>query len=179
MDSNHDPDWLPEPNHPPEPDNIPNAFQIALANRQPDTPLTLARRAMWDPPGVAPSHHQPNDRGRRRERNGNAPRRQNGFSSHNTRNCAECLRHAPVPRNGGGGEKDRSRQLARTGGKGRFEHSTCGAGTINPNFACGHGHDFKNTGERARRNGGATTSLVSPCCCIHAHCKPCHAANGI
>ena len=172
MDSTDDPDWLPECH--PEPHNIPNSFQIALANRQPDTPLTLARQAMWDPPGMAPSRHQPNDRGRRRERTGNAPRRPNGFSSHDTRRCVECLRHVP---NGGGGERGRSRQVAHNSGKGRFEHSTNGANPNKPHFVCGHGNDFENGGERARHAGGATTSLGSPCCYIHAACKPCHAAH--
>ena len=176
MDSNHDPDWLPETH--PEPDNIPNAFQIALANRPPDTPLTLARRKMWDPPVVAPSSHQPNERGRKHERTGNAPRRQNGFSSHATRNCAECMRHTPVPMNGGGGERGRSRQSAHNGGKSRLDHSTINKGGANtPHFVCRHGIDFANGGERARHAGSATTSLVSPCCCIHAACKPCHAAH--
>jgi len=176
MDSTDDPDWLPECH--PEPHNIPNSFQIALANRPKDTPLTLARRKMWDPPVVAASCHQPNERGRRHERTGN--RRQNGFSSHDTRNCAECMKHATVPRYDAGRAKDRPRQLARNDRKSCLDNSTTNKGGANiPNFACGHGHDFTNTGERARRNGGATTFPAPQYCCIHAHCKQCHAANGI
>jgi len=174
MDSTDDPDWLPECH--PEPHNIPNSFQIALANRPKDTPLTLARRKMWDPPVVAASCHQPNERGRRHERTGNVPRRQTSFSSHDTRNCAECLRHATVPRYGGGREKDRSRQLARNDGKSRLDNSTTNKGGANiPNFGCGctgttpfgcgSGNSTGYGGGRFARDnvGGAPV-----CQCVHA-----------
>jgi len=179
MDQDYDPDWIPEPDHPPQPDHKPTAFQIALENREPDTPLVLAKRSMWDPPtGVAPSHHQNNDRSRRRERDGRGqgrgighaggsfgcvggvgsfnnerrPNRFNGSSSHDLYACIECKRYNRVPLG-----------VTHMGGGDR-ELFGCGCTGTTP-FGCGSGNSTGYGGGRFARDnvGGAPV-----CQCVHA-----------